>query len=796
MKRILTALCTLLALQSNVLVAQQDLIVNQQTIIPQSNYLNPGRFKPMGGYFGLPMVSSVYLNFNNTGFRIVDVATRPSGFMDSTVIDFNNVLPNLKRNESLNLNMAIDLFNLGFKIKKNYFMFSAREFINMRLGYSQEFMTLLWKGNAAFLGKEADLSGFNFEAMHYREYAIGYSREFGENLSVGFRGKYLYGMENIHTAQNNSKVFTDATNFNLRTSTDLVLQTSGISNFDTITTDIPEYLFGRNNTGWAIDLGGEYKFNNGLALSASVLDIGRINWGELSVNKTFVSNGSFDFQGININKLVNITSDTAGIIDQTLDSLSESLGFEERVEAYSTPINTRIYANATYDILKRTRVGATFYSEVRKNRFNPAFSLGITQGVGNVLSFALNWSYLNRSPANIGFGFVLNAGPFQFYATADNVLAALQPQSAKNVHAHLGFNIIVDYRTKKEATAGKDKLEDGLKETKGKRKGKADIDTDQDGIIDREDKCPTVAGFLKFKGCPDTDNDGVQDSLDRCPSEPGDTLNAGCPWPDSDGDGLKDNVDSCKTVAGVPELKGCPWLDTDNDGVTDNNDSCKTQPGPAANKGCPWGDTDNDGITDDKDRCPAQPGPIDNSGCPYGDRDGDGLSDNLDNCPDVAGPSENKGCPYGDSDGDGVNDDKDKCPKTPGTPENDGCPKIEQKEQEVLDLAFKNLEFSTGTAVIRPESFNSLMKLSDLLKTKPDFRLLISGHTDNVGQPAKNMELSRKRAEAVKTFLVGQGVAGMRLTTEWFGQEKPIADNATSEGRDRNRRVEMKVIFD
>jgi outer membrane protein OmpA-like peptidoglycan-associated protein len=82
------------------------------------------------------------------------------------------------------------------------------------------------------------------------------------------------------------------------------------------------------------------------------------------------------------------------------------------------------------------------------------------------------------------------------------------------------------------------------------------------------------------------------------------------------------------------------------------------------------------------------------------------------------------------------------------------------------------------------------------MKKQEKYQLLISGHTDNVGNDALNLELSRKRSEAVKTFLIGQGVRADRLTTEWFGETKPVADNATPEGRDRNRRVEMKVLFE
>ncbi len=294
----------------------------------------------------------------------------------------------------------------------------------------------------------------------------------------------------------------------------------------------------------------------------------------------------------------------------------------------------------------------------------------------------------------------------------------------------------------------------------------------------------------------DRDGDGVIDTEDSCPEVAGPKENKGCPYGDKDSDGVLDNVDECIDVAGPKENNGCPYGDKDNDGVLDNVDECIDVAGPKENNGCPYGDKDNDGVLDNVDECIDVAGPKENNGCPYGDKDGDGIPDKDDACIDAPGPVENKGCPYLDTDGDGVLDKDDLCPRTPGPVENKGCPVLEQKEQEIIKRAFDNLEFDTGKDIIRSSSFTSLNELAQLLISKPAYGLKIAGHTDNVGDDQKNMILSKNRSNAVKNYLVGKGVQADRIVVEYYGETRPIADNNTAEGRQKNRRVEMNIIFE
>ncbi|MBK07862.1 MAG: hypothetical protein CL920_22000 [Deltaproteobacteria bacterium] len=299
----------------------------------------------------------------------------------------------------------------------------------------------------------------------------------------------------------------------------------------------------------------------------------------------------------------------------------------------------------------------------------------------------------------------------------------------------------------------------------------------------------------------DRDKDGLTDNIDRCPSVEGPKENRGCPWPDSDGDGLKDNVDRCPKQIGPTFNKGCPLTDIDKDGVTDNIDRCPKQKGPKENDGCPWGDKDKDGLTDNIDKCPEKSGPKENKGCPWGDQDKDGLTDNIDKCPKQKGPKENNGCPDTDRDKDGIIDRLDACPDVPGVKvatkkTKIGCPKkvlIEVTKEEIKIL--QKIEFKTGSATINKRSYGIIEQVISVLKSRPKMRLRIEGHTDDVGDKTFNMNLSKKRAEAVFQFIVTRGkIDAKRLTHEGYGMNKPLVPNTSTENRAKNRRVQFNVI--
>lgn len=340
-----------------------------------------------------------------------------------------------------------------------------------------------------------------------------------------------------------------------------------------------------------------------------------------------------------------------------------------------------------------------------------------------------------------------------------------------------------------------------------------------------------VSGTLSWAGFmipQDKDMDGVMDKDDACPSEPEDL------------DKFQDH-------------DGCPEEDNDEDGITDMDDKCPAEPEDMDKfqdeDGCPDFDNDGDRISDKKDKCPLQAedfnGYQDDDGCPDGKTDGDkdGVSDFQDKCPsepeDADGFQDLDGCPDKDNDIDGILDQVDRCPNAAevinGFEDTDGCPdqkaaepiiiervveKIVERRDTVVQvkkdtvtqvqiqkdtvrvekvieiekkavIVLHGVNFATGSAELTPESFAKLDEVANTLKKSPDIILEISGHTDDRGSAKKNQKLSQERAESVVRYLISQGAPAAQLKSKGYGPSKPVASNKTAAGREKNRRIEM-----
>ncbi len=793
----------------------------------QSNYsgilgadLNPSTIVDNRYQFHMTVVGA-NVDFYNTYFSSdVGMLGSMNAFSDSTFFD-NHISQNTSQDiHSVYLNNEIngpsflvslsDVSALGFTYKlRTYFNLDGVGTPIAQLGLEELKYEDLWR-------IRIQNESLSLQTMSWAEYGANYARVvYDENehyIKVGARMKLLQGIQAAY-------LFVDDLEYEFTNNDTLSLFESDIdyghsTNYDVGDENI-KYRF-ESNPGVGIDIGVEYEWRpdweeykykmdgrddiwradkNKYKLKAgfSVLDIGRIKFTKGQYSRNFHADiDDWDISNLGIESVYTFDS----IINTTFSYLGGDVG------EFKMNLPTTIVLNADYHIWQDFYANGMAYMAFQfnkdKNKVHNFSNYTLTPRFDHKhFGVSAPLSYSNMAGFRMGLG--LRAGPIAF--GTGNLFGFIGSGNNYGADAYFIASIPVYKKIPK--------------------------DKDGDFVSNPFDDCPDVKGVWEFRGCPDTDNDRIPDTSDECPAEAGLIEFNGCP--DTDRDGIKDSDDECPTIAGTLEMKGCP--DTDGDGVKDSEDKCPTVPGVQEFAGCP--DTDGDGIMDRADNCPTEPGPLHNYGCPDNVRLH--LVDEYGNVVATAVKGEDgfvfKKIPTDRSymfllEGEDeefpaqlyitIDNDGEKTKilallnETTGYFEYKHIDSIDEElvileaeeeavllareEKEILQTAFDHLEFETGKAIIADGSYESLNNLVELLLKKTDWKLSVEGHTDNVGKAASNLILSKKRAEAVKFYLVQRGVGESRVVVKYFGQSKPIADNETEEGRQKNRRVEMEVI--
>lgn len=781
--------------------------------------------------FGL-MFQNNYVGFKKTAFADrtgpilpPDSTTGYPAFEDSLFVDKYLVTRNDDSKKSVFLSNRV-MLPLSFMMtinEKNAFAVTAetRTYLNIdgielplaQLSYSSIEDTLLW--NRAFTNDRLSI-----QYMTWTEIGIDFAHVFMDKqehfLKAGVRPKLLFGLgsaffyaDNLEYLANNSDTLTffqshiqygHSTNFDFPEGNAAGYNLRGVASRVGIGLDMgvvyewrPDYQKYKYDMDGETNLWMRSKNKYKLRVGVSVTDIGAIKFERGQLSGDFVAD-------VNQWNVSDLQFDSLPIQDFD-DTLRNRFQFKDSPATYKMNLPLAFGTQIDYNIWKDFYVNLSgqYAVQWRKNpnKVHDISWISLTprwdwKWFGAMLPISYN------QYKNFGVGAGVRLGPI---TVGTSNLAPLVSKKATVYGADLYFAVKVPilYREPR--------------------------DKDKDKVSDKKDKCKETPGVWEFLGCPDRDGDHVQDSEDICPDEPGLKQFNGCP--DKDGDGITDKQDACPDDAGLPQFNGCP--DKDGDGIIDKEDDCPDEKGLPAFKGCP--DRDGDGVMDKVDICPDKPGPVDNEGCPevrlhLVDLAGQSLQSvrqakdgsftyeslpkdslcvfRLDGDPDkIIGVNEVKvivnGAPKRAirSVADGLY--RFDLPKPVGNglkpvEVKDVAVTLTKEEQEVIKKAFDNLEFESGKDIIRTTSYTSLDELAALLVKHPEWALKISGHTDNVGKPAANLTLSKKRAESVKKYLVSKGVAADHLKTEWFGQTRPIAVNTTPEGRQRNRRVEMLII--
>ncbi len=435
-------------------MAQSQLMLYQlNSRLPQSNLINPGLFPDYKVTVGLPVLSSTYVSANGGQLSFDNAFTRSAD--DSLHFNPQKLADNLDENNRLEINSNVQLFYLGLKANENYFSLSLNERIEAGLTYPKTFVQLLAGGNGAYEGQLLAFDGLGLRAQAYHELAASYGRDINDKLSIGIRAKFLSGVAGIDV---------DNISAGLLTSTDsLYLYSSAfninMAGYDLIdgTDDIFQSATAFKNKGFAVDIGAHYWVNDKLRVSMAVNDLGSITW-DNNTRQIQFDEVNYSFTGIDFLEVLNQNNDP-DLLTQEIDSLQE-LFEPDTVNgiSYKTKLAPKFYVGGSYHVGKHHTFGATFYCDVFKGTFKPAFGLSYNLQLGHIWTIGINASYRNSSFNNIGIGTTLTLGPVQLYALTENVTALTGPADARVLDARVGMNLVFGKlkKPKKKARQQKD----------------------------------------------------------------------------------------------------------------------------------------------------------------------------------------------------------------------------------------------------------------------------------------------------------------------------------------------------
>lgn len=437
-------MCLILEI-TKVSFCQSELMLYQLNgTLPESISVNPALFPEYKFSLGLPGISSTYVSVKS-GRVSFDNLFASSG--DSLHFNPGQFAGRLDKKNRFDVNSTTQLFLFGVRVRRNFFSVGLNERISGNATYPKSLIQLLAEGNGAknLVNRLNTLENINMRLSAYHELAFGYGRELTGRLTLGIRIKYLSGVTNLDLSHVHGNYLTNMDSIYL-SSQPFVFNTSGKGLFDG-SADVLNTITNFKNHGLAIDLGGKYWITPDIEVSASLLDLGQINWKNdtegFSFNKVV-----YAFKGLD---LLNLVKTNPVGLNNELDSIKGLYDPTSlKNNSYKSKLTGKFYLSGAYHLGKIHTFSTTFYGDVFKSTFNPAMSLAYTLKLGRIWTVGINGSYQNKSFTNLGMGTSLNLGAFQLYFVTEDMVSLTRLNKAKNIDARVGINLVFGRVKKRE----------------------------------------------------------------------------------------------------------------------------------------------------------------------------------------------------------------------------------------------------------------------------------------------------------------------------------------------------------
>lgn len=445
MRRLLNFIFAIL-LATSVMAQGEFSLYNLNKTLPQAHQLNPAFFPRAKVTIGLPVLSSTHLSvdFDQLSFNQVFVKNSEQLY----TIDSDNIATLLRDKNNFSVQSDIQLFFLGLNLGNNFFSLAVNDRVSSWMVYTDDIAKLALFGNGHPLTFEENIS-FDHMMLRqnlYHEVALGYARGISDNLRIGARIKYLSGVLNTQTEQINGFVRTDLDSIHI-TNTSFAFRNAG---FDYLTGDLDilsiyrnTLPFVNNNSGFGLDAGIFYDFTDRISVSASVTDLGYIQWSENTESYEF-DNVTYSFKGFDVMDLLNNNGSNSDFIDAEIDSLENLFSPQEFENVpYKSTLTSNFYLGFNYRLAKSHNVGAMVYGRYAEGNLSPEFGIYHNLTLGKVLNAVVNASFRNGKLRAAGVGASVDLGPVQIYGTTESVMSLILPKSASMLDARVGINVLI-----------------------------------------------------------------------------------------------------------------------------------------------------------------------------------------------------------------------------------------------------------------------------------------------------------------------------------------------------------------
>jgi len=449
--------------------------------LPQNHLINPALRPSNSIYIGLPVISGINLNINNNYVNFSDVILK--GQPKDSLISFlhpdyntDKFLARIKDRNFLEPETMIQLLGVGFSIGNDSYVFlDINERIEGNMVLPGDLFRLALKGNQEFVGKTIDFSSLRGDIKYYREFGVGFSRNFTDRLRIGVKGKLLFGIAGA-SINNRSLGITVNEDYSHTLDANLVINMSGPvnvymdskNNIDSVTFDDrrfktsagrSDFFSGAKNIGLGLDIGAAYDLTDRIVLSASVTDLGFIRWKKDVTN--LKADNHFEFSGLNMLDVINGTKTIDEVGSDMLDSLKNAFVVSSSKAPFTTFLPFGFSFAGSYSVTKYFSVGLLSYSRIIGKQIREALTLSANLNLGNAFSTSISYTAENRRYDNLGAGVAFRAGVLQFYLLSDRIPVVwnrikdeksnvIIPANWNTFNLRLGMNIVFGNRVKEK----------------------------------------------------------------------------------------------------------------------------------------------------------------------------------------------------------------------------------------------------------------------------------------------------------------------------------------------------------